>query len=133
MRFERSLAIVLLVMAALAPAAQAQRNILVLPAGNLAHVEQADADLVMARANLQGALARGRATGTGAAIGGVAGLLVGVAYGLLITRPSSSPCDSDNCTRAGVTAVSGLIGAAAGVGLGAIVGSFIRKGESGPP
>lgn len=83
--------------------------------------------LEIARADIQKVWVRGRATKKGAIIGGIVGLAAGVTYGLLITRPESSPCDADNCTRAGVTAVSGAIGLAAGAGIGALIGSVIPR------
>lgn len=70
---------------------------------------------------------RGHATRKGALIGGAIGLAGGVVYGLLITEPASSPCDANNCTRAGVTVLSGLLGAAVGAGSGAIIGSLIPR------
>ena len=92
----------------------------------------ADGELDRAVANIRRAWVRERATRTGAVIGGAVGLVAGVTYGLLITQPESSPCDADNCTRAGVTAVSGLLGAAAGAGLGAIVGSLFHRSALAP-
>ena len=92
----------------------------------------ADGELDRAVANIRRAWVRERATGTGAVIGGAVGLVAGVTYGLLITRPESSPCDADNCTRAGVTAVSGLLGTAIGAGLGAIVGTLIHTSSLAP-
>lgn len=83
--------------------------------------------LEVAIAGLRRAWVRERSTRTGAVIGGVVGLAAGITYGLLITQPESSPCDADNCTRAGVTAASGAIGAVLGAGTGALIGSLIPR------
>jgi hypothetical protein len=83
--------------------------------------------LEIATADIRRIWVRRRATGTGAIIGGAVGLAAGITYGLLITRPESSPCDADNCTRAGVTAASGAIGAAIGAGAGALIGTLIPR------
>jgi hypothetical protein len=83
--------------------------------------------LEIASAEIERVWIRGRATRNGAVIGGLVGAAAGVTYGLLITRPESSPCDADNCTRAGVTAASGALGLAAGAGIGALIGSLIPR------
>lgn len=83
--------------------------------------------LDFAVADIRRAWVQRRSTRSGAIIGGVVGLAAGITYGLLITRPESSPCDADNCTRTGVTVASGLIGAAVGAGAGALIGSLIPR------
>jgi hypothetical protein len=68
---------------------------------------------------------RQRATGRGALIGAGLGLLVGVVGGLLISSVACEPVDGGNCTATEVAAVTGLVGGAGGVFIGAGVGFVI--------
>jgi hypothetical protein len=88
---------------------------------------QTGRNLAINSREIQRAWVRGKSTKTGAIVGGITGLVGGALIGYLVTNPSSSPCDANNCTRTGVTVISGLLGAAAGTGAGAIVGSLIPK------
>lgn len=69
---------------------------------------------------------RGRATGTGALVGGVAGTAIGVAYGFLI---GEVVCDNIDCRAdtAEVVLLLGLGGGAAGGLAGALTGLAIPK------
>ncbi len=69
---------------------------------------------------------RGRATKTGAIIGGIVGLLAGVGYGLLLGEVicNNEDCNADTGT---VVAALGLGGALAGAGGGALIGAAIPK------
>jgi hypothetical protein len=69
---------------------------------------------------------RGRATKTGAIIGGIVGLLAGVGYGLLLGEVI---CNNEDCNAdtGVVVAVLGLGGAAVGAGGGAVIGAAIPK------
>jgi hypothetical protein len=62
---------------------------------------------------------RGRSTGKGALIGGVAGLVIGATYGALISEVT---CAESSCTTLGLAAAVGGIGAAGGAAVGALVG-----------
>ncbi len=67
---------------------------------------------------------RGRSTGKGALIGGIAGLVIGAVYGAAISEVT---CAESACTTVGVMAAIGGIGAAGGAGLGALVGLAIPR------
>lgn len=71
---------------------------------------------------IEGVWARGNAVGRGALIGGVAGVVLGATYGLLIGEIA---CAETSCTRLEVGAVGGLIVGAAGAGAGALAGLAI--------
>lgn len=69
---------------------------------------------------------RGRATKTGAIIGGIVGLLAGVGYGLLVGEVI---CNNEDCNAdtGAVVAAVGLGGALVGAGGGALIGAAIPK------
>jgi len=69
---------------------------------------------------------RGRATKTGAIVGGIVGLLAGVGYGLLVGEVI---CNNEDCNAdtGAAVAVLGLGGAAVGTGGGALIGAAIPK------
>ena len=67
---------------------------------------------------------RQRATKTGAIVGGIAGLVLGAAYGLFIGEVI---CNNEDCNAntAAAMALTGSIGGVGGAAVGAAVGSFI--------
>ena len=67
---------------------------------------------------------RGPATKTGVLVGGLTGLVAGLAYGFLI---GGIACAETDCTRAEVAAVVGLVGGAAGAAVGASIGLIVPK------
>ena len=66
---------------------------------------------------------RGRATSTGAIIGGVTGAVLGMLAGAV----GAGLCEYDCSSTGGAVAVVGAIGAVAGTGLGALIGAAIPK------
>jgi len=69
---------------------------------------------------------RGRATKTGAIVGGIVGLLAGVGYGLLVGEVI---CNNEDCNAdtGAVVAAVGLGGALVGAGGGALIGAAIPR------
>lgn len=76
-------------------------------------------------ADLERLWVRGRATARGALIGGGAGALVGIVYGLLISQVACEPVDGGDCTAAEVALLTGALGGAGGAVIGAGVGYAI--------
>jgi len=67
---------------------------------------------------------RGRATGTGAMVGGIVGVVSGVLFGLWVEKTF---CDCVHPNYAGAAARGGVIFGAAGLALGAVIGTAIPK------
>ena len=67
---------------------------------------------------------RGRAAGTGAMIGGIAGA---VGFGVFLAVVVDAMCETDDCETVGAGFVGGLIGGAGGALLGAGIGALIPK------
>ena len=67
---------------------------------------------------------RGRAAGTGAVVGGIAGA---VGLGIFTALVVDAMCETDDCETAGAGLVGGLIGGAGGALLGAGIGALIPK------
>ncbi|HEX9165563.1 MAG TPA: hypothetical protein VF862_06610 [Gemmatimonadales bacterium] len=67
---------------------------------------------------------RGRAAGTGAMIGGIAGA---VGVGIFTAVVVHALCETDDCETVGAGFVGGLIGGAGGALLGAGIGALIPK------
>lgn len=67
---------------------------------------------------------RGRATRTGAMVGGIVGVVSGVLFGLWVEKTF---CDCVDPNYAGAAAKGGVIFGAAGLALGAVIGTAIPK------
>ena len=65
---------------------------------------------------------RGRATRKGALIGSIAGVVLGIVWGVAISEIACGPVDGGGCTAAEVAAVTGLLGAAGGAVIGFGIG-----------
>lgn len=73
---------------------------------------------------VEGLWVRGRATGTGALVGGIVGVVSGVLFGVWV---ENTFCDCDDPNLVGTGAKGGLIFGAAGLALGAVIGTAIPK------
>lgn len=85
------------------------------------YLSQGEQERQIPTAQIQRAWVRGRATRTGAIVGGVLGLGAGLFVGAL----ANGLCESTSCGDA--TLPAALLGTLAGAGVGAIVGSAIPK------
>ncbi|MGE0352532.1 MAG: hypothetical protein AB7I33_15085 [Gemmatimonadales bacterium] len=94
--------------------------------GGCAYVDGASPRVVPS-ADIERVWVRSHSTKTGALVGGIGGLVGGVIFGVIVGGIACEPVDGGDCTTAGVAVLSGLVGAAAGTGVGALVGSLVPR------
>jgi hypothetical protein len=99
-------------------------GVLAAPADTMVTLEWGDSVNHVLVRNIVSIDLRRRSTSRGALWGGGVGLVVGVAYGLLI---GGIACAETDCTRAEVAAVVGGLGAASGAVVGAGIGFAIPR------